>query len=107
MFGLNAYVERLRSNTRPDVRASYSCASDPRSQLGSLKQVHYWDGLLCHRLFGFGPEEVMRRLEGQVPLVRPLGDGAYVVFRDQLDLTFDEFVDMNERFRSILGVLTK
>ena len=101
------YLDRLMPGGSADGRAHYTYAFNPRSELGYLRQIHFWDGLLCHRLFGFGPEEVMRRLEGQVPLVRPLGDGAYVVFRDQLDLTFDEFVDMNERFRSILGVLTK
>ncbi|HWI27033.1 MAG TPA: hypothetical protein VN668_08680 [Stellaceae bacterium] len=77
---------------------------DGRNNIFTLSPAQYWDAELCRRALGYGPEEVIRRLDGQVPRVEPLMDGVYTVFNDDPDLTYDDFVAMNERYKRILGL---
>lgn len=76
-----------------------------RNNIFTLNVVQYWDNDLCQRALGYGRDEVIRRLEGKVPLVQPLMDGVYVVFNDNPDLTFEEFCAYNDRFKPILGLV--
>ena len=78
---------------------------DGRNCIYTLKPAMFWDALLCRRALGYGPEEVIRRLDGRVPLVRPLMDGVYIVFNDDIGLTYAQFVEMNERNKAILGLV--
>lgn len=101
------FIDELKSKTPSGARGIYTYVFDRRREIGCLKQVHFWDGLLCRRLFDISPEEVIRRLEGKVPLVRPLRDGVYVVFSEKMELTFEEFYEMNEYFQDLLGYTRK
>lgn len=77
---------------------------DGRNNIFTLHPAQYWDAELCHKALGYGPEEVVRRLDGQVPLVRPLMDGVYTVLNDDPDLSFEAFCAINDRFKPILGL---
>ncbi|MBK8158580.1 MAG: hypothetical protein IPK59_07360 [Rhodospirillaceae bacterium] len=76
-----------------------------RNNIFTLNVVQYWDAELCQRALGFGRDEVIRRLNGKVSLVKPLMDGVYIVFNDNPDLTFEEFCAVNDRFKPILGIV--
>jgi hypothetical protein len=75
-----------------------------RNNIFTLHPAQYWDAELCGKALGFGPDEVIRRLDGQVPLVRPLMDGVYTVFNDDPDLSFADFCAFNDRFKPVLGL---
>jgi hypothetical protein len=86
-------------NDRPGVDVN------GRNNIFTLNVVQYWDAELCQRALGYGRDEVIRRLDGKVPLAKPLMNGVYVVFNDNPDLTFEEFCAMNDRFKPILGLI--
>lgn len=77
---------------------------DGRNNIFTLHPAQYWDAELCQKALGYGPDEVIKRLDGQVPLVRPLMDGVYTVFNDDPDLSFEQFCAINDRFKPILGL---
>ena len=92
----NEVYWRLRETPGIDI--------DGRNNIYTLEPAVFWDGELCRRALGYGPEEVMRRLSGHALLVLPLLDGVYVVFNDDSLLTYEAFVDMNGRFKQLLGI---
>lgn len=75
-----------------------------RNWFYTLYPAQFWDGELCRRALGFGPEEVIRRLKDVAVLAQPLMDGVYLVLNDNPKLTYEEFVDMNERIKPMLGL---
>ncbi|MDY0872750.1 hypothetical protein [Dongia rigui] len=75
-----------------------------RNNVFSLQPAQYWTEGVCQKAMGYGRDEVIKRLSGKVPLVRPLMDGVYVVFNDNPDLTFDEFCAYNDRLKPVLGL---
>ena len=64
----------------------------------------YWDAELCQRALGYDRDEVIRRLAGKVPRVDPLMDGVYVVFNDDPALSYENFVQMNQNGKALLGL---
>ncbi len=77
---------------------------DGRNNIYTLCSANFWDDELCRRALGYGPDEVIARLEGKVPKVQPLMDGVYVVFNDNAKQTYDEFLSLNETFKPLLGL---
>ena len=78
---------------------------DGRNNIFTLRPAHYWDAELCQRALGYGRDEVIRRLQGKVPRVEPLMDGVYVVFNDDPALSYEAFVQINECFKPLLGLI--
>lgn len=76
-----------------------------RNNVFSLQPAQYWDEELCRKAMGFGRDEVISRLNGRVPSVKPLRDGVYVVFDDNPDLSFEEYCAYNDRLKPILGLV--
>ena len=87
------------------LRADKPINMDARNNIFTLEPAMYWDALLCQRALGYGRDEVIRRLQGKVPLVMPLMDGVYTVFSDDPDLSYEEFVAINDRCKPILGLI--
>ena len=87
------------------LREDPSINVDGRNNIFTLHPAQYWDELLCQKALGYGPEEVIRRLDGLVPKAELLMDGVYLVLNDDKDLSFDEFVAFNDRFKPILGLI--
>jgi hypothetical protein len=78
---------------------------DGRNSIYTLHPAQFWDSELCHRALGYGPEEVIARLEGVCPLVTPVLDGVYVVLNDDPRMTYDEYVEMNNTIKPMLGLI--
>lgn len=93
----NNLYNRLRTDKSIDI--------DGRNNIFTLKPAMYWDALLCQRALGYDRDEVIRRLRGQVPEVMPLMDGVYTVFNDDANLSYEEFVAINDKFKPILGLV--
>lgn len=89
-------VAKLRNDPAVDL--------DGRNNIFTLEVAQYWDAELCQRALGYGRDEVIIRLTGKVPLVRPLMDGVYVVFNDNPNLTFEEFCAYNDALKPVLGL---
>lgn len=89
-------LDRLLTDSELDLNG--------RNNIFSLQPVQYWGEEICRRALGYGRDEVVERLTGKVPLVRPLMDGVYVVFNDNPDLTFEEFCAYNDRLKPVLGL---
>jgi hypothetical protein len=105
-FGLYAVLfEDENSVDRERLRIDPAIDTDGRNNIYTLEPAHYWDAELCQRALGYGRDEVIKRLSGMVPLVKPLMDGVYIVFNDNPDLTFEEFCAVNDRFKPILGLV--
>jgi len=92
----NPTYQRLRKDRSIDI--------DGRNNIYTLEPAIFWDGELCRRALGYGADEVMRRMEGHAQVVRPLLDGAYLVFNDDPALSYEAFVEMNQRFKQLLGI---
>jgi hypothetical protein len=77
---------------------------DGRNNIFTLGPAMYWGAMLCQRALGYDRDEVIRRLQGKVPLTMPLMDGVYTVFSDEPNLSYEEFAAYNDRFKAILGL---
>ena len=93
---LNETYNRLKADPAIDV--------DGWNNIYTLYPAQFWEGGRCHRALGYGPDEVIRRLSGKVPLVRPLCDGVYIVLNDNPDIIYDEYYAMNVGNKAILGL---
>lgn len=93
----NPVYNRLREDKSIDI--------DGRNNIYTLRPAQYWDAELCHRALGYGPEEVMTRLKGQVPRVERLMDGVYTVLNDDPGMSYKDFVEMNEQIKPVLGLI--
>jgi hypothetical protein len=85
--------------------ADKAISLDGRNNIYVLRPAMYWDAELCQRALGYGPDEVIRRLNGLVPKIEPLSDGVYVVFNDDSALSYEAFLLINEHFKPILGLM--
>lgn len=95
----------LHQKERKRLRDDNSIDTDGRNNIFSLDPVHFWNETLCQKALGFGRDEVIRRLTGKVPLVKPLMDGVYVVFSDDPDLTFEEYCAYNDALKPVLDLI--
>lgn len=93
----NSIYNKLRESKEIDV--------DGRNNIYTLYPAQFWDAELCQRALGYGPEEVIARLQGRVQRVERLLDGVYLLINDDPNLSYDEFVEMNERVKPILGLI--
>ena len=80
-LAINPTYNRLKADPAIDV--------DGWNNIYTLNPAQFWEGGRCHRALGYGPDEVIRRLSGKVPLVRPLRDGVYIVLNDNPNITYE------------------
>lgn len=93
----NPVYNRLREDPAMDV--------DGRNNIYTLYPAQFWDAELCQRALGYGPDEVVSRLQGKVNVAARLVDGVYLVLNDDPGLTYEAFVEMNERIKPVLGLV--
>lgn len=93
------------NETYNNLKNDKSIDINGRNNIFALEPAMYWDARLCKLALGYDRDEVIRRLQGKVPLVMPLMDGVYTVFNDDPDLSYEEFVAINDRFKPILGLI--
>ncbi|QOQ77332.1 hypothetical protein IMF22_09990 [Pseudomonas poae] len=98
--GLNddsAVYNRLREDKTLDI--------DGRNNIYTLYPAQFWDAALCQRALGYGPDEVIARLEGKCRMAVRLMGGVYLILNDDPNMSYETFVQMNEQIKPILGLV--
>ena len=67
--------------------------------LFTLFPVMYFNEECYEKLIKVSKEELLKRLEGKAKKV------LYIIFNDKADISYEEFVEMNETFKPLLGLI--
>ena len=73
--------------------------------LFTLFPVMYFNEECYKKLIKVPKKELLKRLEGKVKKVLLLEKGIYIIFNDKADISYEEFVEMNETFKPLLGLI--
>ena len=73
--------------------------------LFTLFPVMYFNEECYDKLIKVSKEELLKRLEGKAKKVLLLEKGIYIIFNDKADISYDEFVEMNETFKPLLNLI--
>ena len=73
--------------------------------LFTLSPVMYFNEECYGKLIKVPKEELLKRLEGKAKKVLLLEKGIYIIFNDKADISYEEFVEMNETFKPLLGLI--
>ena len=73
--------------------------------LFTLSPVMYFNEECYEKLIKVPKEELLKRLEGKAKKVLILEKGIYIIFNDKADISYEEFVEMNEIFKPLLGLI--
>ena len=73
--------------------------------LFTLSPVMYFNEECYEKLIKVPKEELLKRLEGKAKKVLLLEKGIYIIFNDKADISYDEFGEMNETFKPLLGLI--
>ena len=73
--------------------------------LFTLFPVMYFNEECYKKLIKVPKEELLKRLEGKAKKVLLLEKGIYIIFNDKADISYEEFVEMNETFKTLLGLI--
>ena len=72
--------------------------------LFTLSPVMYFNEECYGKLIKVPKEELLKRLEGKAKKVL-LEKGIYIIFNDKADISYEEFVEMNETFKPLLNLI--
>ena len=70
-----------------------------------LSPVMYFNEESYNKLIKIPKEELLERLKGKANEVLLLEKGIYIIFNDKADITYKEFVEMNNIFKPLLGLI--
>ena len=73
--------------------------------LFTLSPVMYFNEESYNKLIKVSKEELLERLKGKANEVQLLEKGIYIIFNDKADITYEEFVEMNNTFKPLLGLI--
>jgi len=73
--------------------------------LFTLSPVMYFNEESYNKLIKVPKEELLERLKGKAKGVLLLEKGIYIIFNDKADITYEEFVEMNNTFKPLLGLI--
>ena len=73
--------------------------------LFTLSPVMYFNEESYNKLIKVPKEELLERLKGKANEVLLLEKGIYIIFNDKADITYEEFVEMNNVFKPLLGLI--
>ena len=73
--------------------------------LFTLSPVMYFNEESYTKLIKIPKEELLERLKGKANEVQLLEKGIYIIFNDKADITYEEFVEMNNIFKPLLGLI--
>ena len=73
--------------------------------LFTLSPVMYFNEESYNKLIKVPKEELLERLKGKAKIVMLLEKGVYIIFNDKADITYEEFVEMNNTFKPLLGLI--
>ena len=72
--------------------------------LFTLSPVMYFNEESYNKLIKVPKEELLIKLKGKAKGVMLLEKGIYIIFNDKADITYEEFVEMNNTFKPLLGL---
>ena len=58
-----------------------------------------------NKLIKVPKEELLERLKSKAKGAMLLEKGIYIIFNDKADITYEEFVEMNNTFKPLLGLI--
>ncbi|MCD0244469.1 hypothetical protein [Xanthomonas melonis] len=93
----NPVYDRLTKDESIDV--------DGRNNIYTLHPVQFWDGDHCRRALGYGPDEVVARLQGKVQRVERFLDGVFLLLNDDPRLSYERFLSINGEVKPLLGLI--
>ena len=70
-----------------------------------LSPVMYFNEESYNKLIKVPKEELLERLKGKANEVQLLEKGIYIIFNDKADITYEEFVEMNNTFKPLLRLI--
>ena len=70
-----------------------------------LSPVMYFNEESYNKLIKIPKEELLERLKGKANEVQLLEKGIYIIFNDKADITYEEFVEMNNTFKPLLRLI--
>ena len=70
-----------------------------------LSPVMYFNEESYNKLIKVPKEELVERLKGKANEVLLLERGIYIIFNDKADITYEEFVEMNNIFKPLLRLI--
>jgi len=73
--------------------------------LFTLSPVMYFNEESYDKLIKVPKEELLERLKGKANEVQLLEKGIYIIFNDKADITYEEFVEMNNIFKPLLRLI--
>ena len=73
--------------------------------LFTLSPVMYFNEECYEKLIKVPKKELLKRLEGEAKKILLLEKGVYIIFNDKADISYEEFVEMNETFKPLLGLI--
>jgi len=73
--------------------------------LFTLSPVMYFNEESYNKLIKVPKEKLLERLKGKANEVQLLEKGIYIIFNDKADITYEEFVEMNNIFKPLLGLI--
>ena len=73
--------------------------------LFTLSPVMYFNEESYNKLIKVPKEELVERLKGKANEVQLLEKGIYIIFNDKADITYEEFVEMNNIFKPLLRLI--
>ena len=73
--------------------------------LFTLSPVMYFNEESYSKLIKIPKEELLERLKDKAKGVMLLEKGIYIIFNDKADITYEEFVEMNNTFKPLLGLI--
>jgi len=73
--------------------------------LFTLSPVMYFNEECYEKLIKVPKKELLKRLEGKAKKILLLEKGVYIIFNDKADISYEEFVEMNETFKPLLGLI--
>ena len=72
--------------------------------LFTLSPVMYFNEESYNKLIKVPKEKLLERLKGKAKEVLLLEKGIYIIFNDKAVITYEEFVEMNNTFKPLLGL---
>ena len=72
--------------------------------LFTLSPVMYFNEESYNKLIKVSKEELLEKLKEKAKGVMLLEKGIYIIFNDKADITYEEFVEMNNTFKPLLGL---
>ncbi len=73
--------------------------------LFTLLPVMYFSDLMCDEVIKLSRNEIIKRLTGKAVKIESLKNGVYIIFNEKLEFPFEEFCEMNKKYKPLLDLI--